>query len=333
MRLSRSLALALTLALSGGSAGAAGRTRGPSKANLEEAQSRYQRARELYEENDYQAALVEFQRAYELAPSYRLLYNIAQVQYQLQDYAGALGSFQRYLEEGGGELPAQRRDEVQREVDRLQARVATVRITVNKPGAEISVDDVPVGTSPMRTPLQLNAGRRKISASLPGVTPVTRVVDVAGRDSLDVSLEFAAPSAPAPVASVAPAPSSRPEAPRSAVAAPPEVVKSQRSTPLVPWIATGGLAVATGVTAVLALNASGDLKTQRDTFGVSRAQLDQASGRTRTLALTTDVLAGATLVAAGVSTWLTFLREPEPASSADVQVGVGPGGVGVAGSF
>jgi hypothetical protein len=41
----------------------------------------------------------------------------------------------------------------------------------------------------------------------------------------------------------------------------------------------------------------------------------------------------ATLVAAGVSTWLTFLREPEPASSADVQVGVGPGGVGVAGSF
>ncbi len=329
MRLSRSLALALALALSGGSAGAAGRPKG-SKANLEEAQSRYQRARELYEENDFQAALVEFQRAYELAPSYRLLYNIAQVQYQLQDYASALGSFQRYLDEGGGELPAQRRDEVQREVDRLQARVATVRVTVNKPGAEISVDDVPVGTSPLRAPLQLNAGRRKLSAALSGFPPVTRVVDVAGRDSLDVSLEIAAPVASA--APAAPAPSPRSEAPRSAVDTRPEVVKAQRSTPWVPWIATGGLAVATGVTGVLALKASGDLKARRDTFGVSRADLDQASGRTRTLALTTDVLAGATLVAAGVSTWLT-LREPQPAPSAGVQVGVGPGGVGVAGSF
>ncbi len=211
MRLSRSIALALVLALSGGSAGAAGRTK---KATLEEAQNRYQRGRELYEENDFPAALVEFKRAYELAPSYRLLYNIAQVQYQLQDYASALDSFQRYLDEGGGELPAQRREEVQREIDRLQVRVATVRVTVNKPGAEISVDDVPVGTSPLREPLLLNAGRRKISASLQGTPPVTRVVDVAGRDTLDVSLEFAAPSAPAPVASAAPAPASRPEAPR-----------------------------------------------------------------------------------------------------------------------
>ncbi len=91
--------------------------------------------------------------------------------------------------------------------------------------------------------------------------------------------------------------------------------------------------MATGVSSVLALNASSDLKTRRDTFGVSRAELDQASGRTRTLALTTDVLAGATLVAVGVSTWMTLLREPEPTPSAGVQVGVGPGSVGVSGSF
>ena len=46
---------------------------------LEEAKQRLKRGMELYDENNFRASLVELQRAYELAPSYRLLYNIDQV--------------------------------------------------------------------------------------------------------------------------------------------------------------------------------------------------------------------------------------------------------------
>lgn len=331
MYLSRSVGLALVMGLWAGSAGAAGR-KAPSKANLEEAQSRYQRGRELYEENDFQAALVEFQRAQELAPSYKLLFNIAQVQYQLQDYASALGSFQRYLQEGDAEVSAQRREEVQREVDRLEARVARVRVTLNKPGAEISVDDVPVGTAPLREPLLVNAGRRRVSVSLTGHVPVSRVVNVAGRDSIEVVLELVSTTSTLPP--MPPPPQARAASPAAEVA---EVAGTgaRRGVPLwVPWAATGGLAVASGVCGLLSLSASNTLREKRDTFGVSRADLDAASGRTRTLALSTDVLTGATLIAAGVSAYLTFSRPAAAPSAAEpVRVGVGPGGVDVSGSF
>ncbi|WP_158502085.1 PEGA domain-containing protein [Vitiosangium sp. GDMCC 1.1324] len=338
MFLSRSVMLALVVGLWAGSAGAAGR-KTPTKATLEEAQSRYQRGRELYDENDFQAALVEFQRAYELAPSYRLLFNIAQVQYQLQDYANALGSFQQYLQEGEAELSGPRREEVQREIDRLEVRVARVRITVNKPGAEISVDDVPVGTAPLREPLLVNAGRRKVSVSLTGHVPVSRVVNVAGRDSIEVSLELVSTSAPV-AAAPSPAASSLPPMPpppqTRGSGATAEVAGSDapRGASWVPWAATGGLAVASGVSALLTLNASNALREKRDTFGVSRGDLDAASSRTRTMALTTDVLTGATVVAAGISAYLTFLRpSPAPTAPERVRVGVGPGGVDVSGSF
>jgi tetratricopeptide (TPR) repeat protein len=49
----------------------------------------------------YQEALVEFQRAYQLSPNYRVLYNIARTAGLLKNHALALESFQRYLEEGG----------------------------------------------------------------------------------------------------------------------------------------------------------------------------------------------------------------------------------------
>ncbi|MBZ4421685.1 PEGA domain-containing protein [Myxococcus sp. RHSTA-1-4] len=331
------LALVLLLAMAAGSASAAAPARKtPSRTQpqpqLEEAQRRYERGREFYEEGDFRAALVEFQRAHELAPSYRLLYNIAQVQYQLLDYAGALRSFQQYLRDGQADIPPQRRDEVQREVERLRSRVATLDIVTQPVGAEVSVDDQPVGRTPLSEPVVVSAGRRKVTAELPGEPPVTRMVDVAGMDSVQVRLEFAPPPAPKTAAvqeplTVAP------------VAGTPGVTAraEPRGVPWKMWAATGALAVGAGVTAVLASSAASDLKTQRDTFGVTRAQLDDASSKTKTLALTSDILTGATLVAAGISAFMTFSGgsssdTPAP-SSPSVRVGVGPGSVGLAGAF
>ncbi|MCP3139672.1 PEGA domain-containing protein [Pyxidicoccus xibeiensis] len=327
------LALVLMLALAAGSASAAAPARkAPARTQqMEEAQRRYERGREFYEEGDFRAALVEFQRAHELAPSYRLLYNIAQVQYQLQDYAGALKSFQQYLDDGGADVSAQRRDEVQREVERLRSRVATLDIVTRPVGAQVSVDDQPVGRTPLAEPVVVSAGRRKVTAELPGEPPVTRMVDVAGMDTLRVQLEFAPPPAPKP--SAAPV-AAAPEAPSPSLTA---RATEPRGVPWKMWAATGALAAGAGVTALLANSAANDLKTQRDTFGVTRAQLEDASSKTKTLALTSDLLTGAAVVAAGISAFMTFSGgspDAAPAPSApSVRMGVGPGGVGVAGAF
>lgn len=315
----------LAVALAAGSASAAGGKPAP-KASMDEAQKRYDRGRELYDESDYRGALVEFQRAYELAPSFRLLYSIALVQYQLQDYASSLRSYQQYLQEGGNDVPAQRRDEVQREINKLRSRVATLTITTDRPGAEVAVDDVAVGTTPLTDPVVVSAGRRRITATLPGQAPVSRVVDVAGSDSVNVALAFGTPKEPpAPVAAA------------SQVETAPSVTKEVQQPRGVPWAlwgTTGALAVASGVSGVLAMGAASDLKTKRDTFGATKEELNDASQKTKRFALMTDVLGGAALVAAGVSTYLTLTRHPaEPATTATLQLGVGPGSVGVAGTF
>ncbi len=331
-RLNR-LALVLLVAMAAGSASAAAPARkAPSTRTqqMEEAQRRYERGKEFYEESDYSAALVEFQRAYELAPSYRLLYSIAQVQYQLQDYAGALRSFQQYLQEGQADIAAQRREEVQREVERLRSRVATLDIVTMPVGARVSVDDQPVGRTPLSEPVVVSAGRRKVTAELPGEPPVTRMVDVAGMDTLRVQLDFAPP----PVATK-PTTAVEPVATVPAAATPGLTARAEpRGFPWKMWTATGALAVGAGVTAVLASSAASDLKTQRDTFGVTRAQLDDASSKAKTMALTSDILTGATVVAAGISAFMTFSRGPSAdAPRPSVSLGVGPGSVGVAGAF
>src|SRR5262245_48943462 len=69
-----------------------------------DATAHFQRALELYQEQDFPGALVEFRRAYELNPSYKLFYNIGQVCYQLTDYACALKNFESYLKEGAGSV-------------------------------------------------------------------------------------------------------------------------------------------------------------------------------------------------------------------------------------
>src|SRR6516164_4909509 len=73
------------------------------KQKMEEAQPHLQKAVELYDENDFANALIEFKRAYEIAQDWRFLFNVAQAAYQVSNYALALDSFQKYLSEGGAQ--------------------------------------------------------------------------------------------------------------------------------------------------------------------------------------------------------------------------------------
>jgi len=301
---------------------------------LDEPHARFLRGLELYAEDDFRAALVEFQRAYELAPSYRILYNIAQVQFQLQDYAGALRSFQRYLKDGGDSVEATRRKEVEQDIETLHARVASLQISTNEPGAELYVDDVLVGTSPLSSPIIVSAGRRKITARLESYLPVTKLVDVAGADSISVRLSLvrsAPASPPAPPPSTSP-----PSAPSPAF--PPEpgpTIEPSGGVPWVGWAITGGLATGAAVTGVLALRASNDLQEKRETSNVGRESLDDASREAKRYAIATDILGAGALIAGGVSLYLTMEGRSDPVrdDGTAIRLNVGPRALGVSGSF
>src|SRR5688500_10685309 len=135
----------------------------------QEARTRYERGMQLYNEGAAEGALVEFESAYQLAPSYKLLYNIALIRLQLNDYAQALKAFQEYLAEGGTEIASVRRSEVERHLASLRAKVGRIELVSSARGADVLVDDVVVGRIPLAELLVLNPGRRRITLSRGGL--------------------------------------------------------------------------------------------------------------------------------------------------------------------
>jgi tetratricopeptide (TPR) repeat protein len=290
----------------------------PSKNDVTEAHRRFQRATELYEESNLAGALAEFRKAYALAPNYKVLYNIGQLCFLLQDYPCAYTSFSRYLNEGSSDLSPDRREEVQRDVTRLQARVARLRIIASKPGAEVIVDDVSVGKTPLPEPVLVAAGRPRVRVMLPGHAPVSRVVEVAGMETAEVEVDLMADAAaPGPRVDLSRSVSREPHAAAGPV-------------PKVPWVVTGVLAAAAGATGGLALWSSNDLKKQRQQYtGGDPAVLDDRSTRTKRLALATDILIGTTVVAAGIATYFTLSAPSHP----EVALALSPSGVALTGGF
>jgi tetratricopeptide (TPR) repeat protein len=166
--------------------------------STDEGRSHFQRGVQFYKESDYRAALIEFKRAYESAPNYKVLYNLGQTSLELQDYAAALSAFRKYLDDGGKEIPRDRRAQVDSELKKLEVRVARVTIKTNVDGADVLVDDVAVARTPLSSPILVSAGRRKIAIAKPGGGQQSRTVDVAGVDEASVDLEVAAQPATGP---------------------------------------------------------------------------------------------------------------------------------------
>lgn len=291
-----------------------------SSAASDEASKRFRSGVAFYKSKDFVAALVEFKRAYELVPNYTVLYNLGQTARELKDYAAALTAFERYLREGDTKIQAARRKEVATAIDELRSKVGKVKVVTNVSGAEIAVDDVRVGASPLPESVVVNVGRRKVSATLSGYAPVQRVLDVAGQEETTATLELTK-IGPATVET------SKPVGPPP----PPPVLK----TPTIVWVmlsATGALAVATGVTGGLAVSAHDGLQSELGKLPGDPKAISSAQGQTQTFAITTDVLGGLALASA-VTTTIVYLVAPRTAEKPKTTVGVSPTGIVVQGAF
>ena len=323
--------LAVALATLVGGTAVAQSPKGSEAQKLDDAQLRFQRGVELYNEGDLGGAFVEFKRAYELVPSYKILYNLGQVSYQRHDYASALRYFRQYLGEGDEAIPFDRQREVVAEIAKLAPRVGSVAVQALDDGAQVFVDDAPMGTTPVGT-LLVNVGRRKIDLVARGGEHTTRVVEVAGGDVVRVSFPRLAPDAVA--ARVEPAPARRltdvvvtpwpvaaasmpimaapaPEPATSTtvpllVSTPPTPTAPKATFPWKSWTVTGLLAAGAATTGVMAVISKRELDEQLTKFPLDDIEVDYYDRRTRGFALATDGLLIATSIMTAVSFYLTF---------------------------
>lgn len=259
----------------------------------EKARASFHHAVQLYNEGSFEAALAEFRKAYDLTPNYRLLYNIAQTYFDLHDYVSSSKNLKQYMQEGGGEISAARRAEVNDLAQKLEDRIAYVDVVCNVEGADIRVDDMSVGLSPLPSAVPVNAGPRRISAVKAGYAVATRMITVVGKEKTTVAVDIAE-SALSQANDASSADLTQRELTR-----PPKRIALATSALL-----AGGCAVATAVFGVLAWKAKGDFDNELDKIPNTKANVDDARSKMKTYAYLTDALGAATLVSGGVALYL-----------------------------
>jgi hypothetical protein len=122
-----------------------------------EASSHFKKGVSLFNEDKKEEAVAEFKTAYEIKPSWKIMYNIGQCQASLKRYGLAIEAFEKYLGEGGDEVPAERSDEVLKELDRLRKMVGSLRV-IGPDGVEIYIDKILRGTTPLKASILETAG-------------------------------------------------------------------------------------------------------------------------------------------------------------------------------
>lgn len=313
----------------------------PSACSRDDAKTRYLKGVDLFEEGDFQAALIEFKRSYECVPNFNVLYNIGQVYFQLQDYANALKTLQQYLDDGGKRIPQTRRTEVERDVEKLKARVATVTIKVSQPGADILIDDVKIGTSPLSGPITVSSGRRKFDAQKPGFRATPKFEEIAGQETREITIDLQPSTTVINVGGGG-------EGGSGGVVVvegggPPQQAEEPAPVlPIVFWSLTGAFVIGTGVTGGLALSADSELQDKKRTPNTSTQDIDDAASSARNLAIASDVLLGVSIVSAGLATYFTIdwalsskkdETAPDEATEPAAALYFGPGQAGVRGTF
>lgn len=296
----RALVIAWGLAFAVPASAAEPVSRVPNDGAVEKARASFQQGVDLFHEGNFEAALAEFRKAYATAPSYRILYNIAQAYFEMHDYVNALKSYEQYLVDGGAEIAPSRRTQVEETNQKLRTRIAYIDIRVSADGADVQVDDVLVGKSPLAAPVAVNPGPRRLSASKAGAAAATQTIAAAGGDRVTVTLDLADANTPRTrFRSLDLADGVSRSSGGDA--------GSPSRAPLVVSLATMGVsAVATGVLGWLTLRAKRDFDNHLDTFNVSPTQLDSDRSRLRAFALATDVAAVVTLAAGGFSLYFAL---------------------------
>jgi tetratricopeptide (TPR) repeat protein len=266
----------------------------PTEAAIREASDHYEAGLALYADGEFKRAAIEFDRAYELVPNYRALYNIGQVRIQLHDYARASKALKAYLEQGGDKIEPERRKSVTDDLEMLATRTAQLTVESNEAGAQVLVDGELAGTTPLAEPLLLDTGDHRIAIQKDGFETREETITLASRDSQNLRIDIRpTPAERSPVVVVAP-----------------QQQPSDRTAWLWgTWSATAALAVGSAITGGLGISAANDLDHLRSTYNPSgRSQLDSTQRRAQTLLGAADILGGAAIITGGIALYLTLSK-------------------------
>lgn len=243
---------------------------------------------------DAEAALSHYRAAQALAPEANLPYRYAdEALEELSRWAEAVESYEKYRRTKADVSDAV---QVKARVAYLHARylLATLHVACTLPDYRVYFDDAksPLFVAPISessTPI----GDHEVTLSAEGFLSRTTPVKLEAGRMTTVPCDLDPLPKPA-TARVAPSLATHPT---PAIAEPPP----HGRIPWLGWGLAGGFAVGAVVTGTLALNASSEVDERLRAPVTNADDVEQTRTRGRTLAITTDVLIGASVVSAAVS--------------------------------
>jgi hypothetical protein len=216
---------------------------GPDADRTEEARALYNAGRRAYSQGEYTTAYAEFRAAWDLKKQWQIAGNLGDAEMRLEMYREAAEHLSFAVRIGPFD-PATRgfaaRDlaRMREGLDEAKKRVAILEFIVEPDGAEVVIDGVLVGVTPLADPVYLEPGTHELETRAKGCTSISQSIKVTQGSTIRVVLRLepnAAPQAPltstglaadgspapapAPPAPAPPAPAARPNLARTAVLA------------------------------------------------------------------------------------------------------------------
>jgi tetratricopeptide (TPR) repeat protein len=159
-----------------------------------------EQARLLFEEGlaaaraqEFDRALELFGRSYGLNPNPTVTYNMGLCHQKMGDAPAAVQAFTDYLEESGDALAADRRTRTQERIDELAPQVGALRVAVSEPGAQVSLDGRPLGSSPLDDVVYVQPGAHRLEARWAEGEPATQQVSVLAGIAAPTTVSLARP--------------------------------------------------------------------------------------------------------------------------------------------
>ena len=145
-----------------------------------EAREAFDRAVRLLDAKDATGAAAQFRLAYEASKEPRVLFNVAIAERDARHYSVALAALREMRRVGQGRLSAAEDKQIAGAIDVFLPLTAPVDLTSDPPGADVFVDGVLVGKTPLDPDARLDLGPRTIVVKRDGFTDVVVPVDVRG---------------------------------------------------------------------------------------------------------------------------------------------------------
>jgi hypothetical protein len=139
---------------------------------------------------NYPEALKQLTRAFELEADAGVAYDLALCHRALNQYGDAIALLRKHMDLRGAKLKPWERTRVRALIAELERKQCQLTLDVEPAGAIITVDDQRAGTAPLAGPLTVSPGRHVIDVAQDGYGTVTQTVEVAGGQTLVVSVKL-----------------------------------------------------------------------------------------------------------------------------------------------